>query len=203
MKVKGFKIVAQYLAEKLNCYVNKDGIALVKMILGIEVVIIHVIKIVIIYSLALLFGVLLQTLATHVAFFILKRYSLGVHSLSNFICTILSCSMFVLVPWIMNGIEISNLVAAVIFIPIIVLLYLFAPADTNARPLVGVLLRGRMKKKAVICGILLAITTLLLPEYSLNFFVVSGAVYQCITILPITYKILKRSERNYERYENT
>ena len=84
---------------------------------------------------------------------------------------------------------------------IIVALYLYAPADTKAKPLVGINLRKKLKKKAVICGVTLMIIALIVPDNSLKLLLALGSMSQCVAILPITYKILKRSERNYEKYE--
>jgi accessory gene regulator B len=58
-----------------------------------------------------------------------------------------------------------------------------------------------LRKKAVICGVALMAVTLLIPDNSIKTLLTLGAVFQTVMILPITYKILKRSERNYEEYE--
>ncbi|MCL1877862.1 MAG: accessory gene regulator B family protein, partial [Defluviitaleaceae bacterium] len=80
-------------------------------------------------------------------------------------------------------------------------LVLYAPADTKARPLIGKQLRDSFKRKAVFCGFLLMGVALLIPNGNVKFLLSVGAAYQTICILPLTYKILKRSVKNYEAYE--
>jgi len=109
--------------------------------------------------------------------------------------------LFVAVPWALQGVGISNSAVFVSFIAVILCLYRYAPADTKARPLVGKVMRARLRKKAVICGVILLAIALLTPYREIKLLITLGAAFQCISILPITYKTLKRSERNYEFYE--
>jgi accessory gene regulator B len=101
----------------------------------------------------------------------------------------------------LSGAGISNVVVLAVFLPIIICLCLYAPADTKAWPLIGNKLRMRMKKKAVICGLSLMVVTLMIPGEATKLLLTIGAGYQSIAILPLAYKILKRSEKNYEKYE--
>lgn len=205
------RVVAEYLANKMNHYTQKDGLELQKMTLGLEVVLINVSKMIIIYVLAALLGTLWQTFVIHLAFTMIKRYSFGLHALSSTVCTIVSCTIFVFVPFVMSSINtwlradivlnIGNHIVAIAFAVIILILYMYAPADTKARPIIGEKNRAWLKKKAIKYGIILAIITLLIPDGSEKLLLVFGAGVQSVCLLPITYKILKRSKQNYEAYE--
>lgn len=201
MENKLITLLAKRLASWMNQYTHKEGFELLKLEVGIECILINISKMIIIYTLATLLGVLLQTFIIHFAFVLTKRYSFGAHALNSTVCTIVSCCMFVIAPLIMSGVGITNQVVIIVFAAIIYTLYKFAPADTKARPLIGAKLRKQLKKRATICGIILLIITLLIPNESIKLLLVLGAVYQCISILPITYKILGRSTKNYEKYE--
>ena len=194
-------ISATKLALWFNRYVGKEGLEFQKLVLGIEILIINVSKFIIMYTLAALLGTLWQTAILHIAYIPIKRYSFGLHALNSTVCTIVSCSMFVLMPWLLRGAGISNIAVIAAFAPIIVCFYRYAPADTKYRPLVGAKLRKELKLKAVVCGIALMAIALLIPNPHIKLLLTLGAVYQCIAILPLTYKLLKRSERNYETYE--
>ena len=190
------------LSCMLNSHIGKEGLEFKKMILGMEVLIINVSKIIIIYLLAALLGVTLYTLVIHVAYIVTKRFSFGLHALNSTVCTIVSCTLFVAVPWGLQGVGVGNEVVFIIFAVVILCLYKYAPADTKARPLVGKLLRARLRKNAVICSVVLLVVALLVPSGELKLLLALGSVFQCVSILPITYKILKRSTKNYEIYEH-
>ena len=195
------KAASVWLAKKLNKYTRKEGIELTKMTLGMEVILINVIKLTIVYVLATIVGVLGLTFVTHIAFVAVKRYSFGLHALSSAVCTLASCTMFVLIPWLVSGLGIGNLAVLAVFVGVILSLAFFAPADTKAKPLFGVNYRKRLKIKAVISGVVVLVAALLIPNETIKLLLTLGAVYQGISILPLTYKILKRSERNYEKFE--
>lgn len=132
---------------------------------------------------------------------IIKRYSFGLHALNSTVCTIVSCILFVVLPWLLQGFFINNAIVVAAFTPIVVCLRLYAPADTKARPLIGQKLRARLKRNAVVCGVVLMVLTLLVPSETVKFLLTLGAVYQTVSVLPVTYKILKRGWNNYEKYE--
>lgn len=100
--------VALALTERLNRYTNKEGLALSKMALGMEVFLINVSKLIAVYLLAVLLGVLWQAIVTHFAFAMTKRYSFGTHAQHSIVCTMISCSIFTVIPWLVSGMGISN-----------------------------------------------------------------------------------------------
>ena len=195
------RTAAKRLAGKMNRYTRKEGLELQKMELGMEIILINVSKLIIIYTLAAWLGVLWQTLTVHSAFILIKRYSFGLHALNSTVCTLISCLMFVVAPMMLNGVGISNVGVAAAFLVIISVLYRYAPADTKARPLIGTSLRALLKRKTVVCGLIVMAAALLVPNEAFKLLLVLGAAFQSISILPLTYKILKRSEKNYEAYE--
>jgi len=171
------------------------------MNLGMEVFLINVFKLTVMYVLAAILGVLGLTFATHVAFVAVKRYSFGLHALNSTVCTLSGCAMFVFIPWLLSGAGIGNISVAIIFTGVILSLGFFAPADTKAKPLFGAENRKRMKIRAIACGVMVLIATLLIPNETVKLMLTLGAMYQSVSILPLTYKILKRSEKNYEKHE--
>jgi len=204
MEQKMVHSVAIILTGLLNRYIGKEGIELKKIALGMEVALINITKMAVVYLLALALGVVFQTFVVHFSFYMVKRYSFGLHAASSTVCSLVSSFLLAVVPWVLVRIMevgIGNLTVLVAFVPILLCLYLYAPADTKARPLVGVMHRAKLKKKAMVCGFIIIVITLLVPNYEIKFLLTLGAVYQCILILPLTYKILKRSAKNYEKYE--
>jgi accessory gene regulator B len=195
--------IAKNMAFRLSRDSDMEGTELKKMVVGIEIFLLTVSKLFVIYTLAIILDVVFYTLVIQGAFTLIKRYSLGLHALSSTVCTVVSCFMFVIMPWLLRGMAINNATVIGAFAIIILCLHLYAPADTKARPLIGKRLRASFKRKAIISGILLMGASLLMPSEAVKFLLTTGAAFQVITILPITYKILKRSVRNYETYERS
>ena len=193
---------ATALAHRLNRYTRKDGLEFKKLIYGMEILLINVSKLIIIYLLAAALGVVVPTLITHGAYVAVKRYSFGLHALNSTVCTIVSCCLFVFIPWLLQGVGVGNGVVAAAFVLVIFCLWRYAPADTKARPLVGPKLRARIKRKAIASGAILMAIALMVPSQQFKLLILVGAVFQAVSILPCTYKILKRSGKNYEAYES-
>ena len=192
---------ALFLSCKLNRYAGKGGLELKKMIYGMEVFLINASKLIIIYLLAAVLGTFVQTLIINAAYIMIKRYSFGLHALSSTVCTVVSCCMFAIIPWLLHGVGVGSAVIAAAFGLIIFCLWRYAPADTKARPLIGRRLRAHMRRKAIACGVALMIIALFVPDESVKLLLLMGAAYQTVSILPLSYKILKRSEKNYEAHE--
>jgi accessory gene regulator B len=191
------------IAGRLNKYARAEGLELLKMIWGIETLLVNVSKVIIIYSVSALLGILGRTFAVHIAFIAIKRYSFGLHAKNSTVCTAVSVCLFALAPYVLSGARIGNWAVAAVFTAVNLILYRYAPADTESRPITGKKKRALLKKKAVACGIALMAAALLIPDKSIKTLLALGAAYQSILILPLTYKILKRSERNYEEFEQS
>ena len=176
MAQKILHTTAHRLADKVNRYTHKEGLEFTKLVIGMEMLLINISKLLIIYLLAAVLGMLLQTLIVHGSYILVKRFSYGLHALNSTVCTIVSCCMFVIIPWLLSGIEVSNHVVAAIFIPTIYTLYRYAPADTKARPLVGARRRVRLKKYAVACGVIAFALVLIVPDESIKFLLTLGVV---------------------------
>ena len=191
------------IALWMNSYTQKEGIELEKMTVGIEVLLINVSKLVIIYSLAALLGTLPITFAAHFSYALLKRYSFGLHALNSTVCTAVSCCLFIFLPLALTstGVAISSSVLVAVHAVAFIIFYRYAPADTESRPLIGAYLRYELRVRALASVILLQVVALLAPSDSIRLALVLGVVYQIGSIVPITYRVLGRRGRNYERYE--
>ena len=68
MEAKAIHALSQNLAHWFNRCTNKEGLEFTKMEIGIEVILINVPKLVIMYFIAIILGVVLQTLIIHGAY---------------------------------------------------------------------------------------------------------------------------------------
>ena len=187
--------------SKLNRCSHKEGIDLQKMILGMEIILHNIPKLVLMVIIASLLGTLYYTLATWLSFVLIRRYACGLHAGSGINCTIMTLLMFVAAPYVMQGVYINEITLILAFVLIGFGLYRYAPADTEARPIIGKNKRARLKKSAILTSLLVLALTLILRQEALYVLVTVGALYALIVVLPPTYTVLGRSMKNYERYE--
>lgn len=193
--------IASRGAEWLRARNNGDRIAYLKMKLGIEMLLINLTKTSIIYGISLVCHLFLQTLILHGAYYAVRRYAFGLHASTSLNCTLVSILMFVGTPLLGSYINLSKLAVIGLGLLFAALLYRYAPADTDKFPLIGADRRRKLRNSSVVTSLILTLIAILMPSSTVTNLLMLGVALQIITILPITYKLLKRSVRNYEKYE--
>lgn len=193
--------VSLKLVDRLDSYAKNEGKDYLKLLYGMEVIVTNVFSLTILFVLSLILGTLIQSVAVLVGFNVIRRNASGAHAANSISCGLSSSVLFIIVPWLLRGYTIDNFVVAPVFCTIMTLLCLYAPADTESKPLVGKKKRARLRKHALIAGALLMAVTLLIGDNSLKTWFTLGAVYETISILPITYRVLNKKYRNYKYYE--
>lgn len=189
------------LADWLNHYAKREGKDYLKLCYGMEIVMTNIVGIAVFFTISLLLGTLIQSIAVLIGFNMVRRFASGAHAGNIAACSFSSTVLFNVVPWLIKGFTIHNFAVAIIFCVIILLLFLYAPADTESKPLVGRKKRARLRRHALIAGAFLMVGTLFLPDCSLKVYLTLGAVYEAVAILPITYIVLNKKYRNYEQFE--
>jgi len=191
--------------EVLNRRTNREGVELQKMILGIEILLHNIPKMVLLVVVAWFLGILPQALITFLPFAVIRGYASGLHANNAITCTIVTLLMFVAAPYALQGVYISAALLLIVFALVGIGMFMYAPADTAARPILGRKKRARLKKKAVLStGVMLAAALALgigFDNPALYSLFAVGAVYALIMILPLTYKLLGKSMNNYAGYE--
>lgn len=193
--------VADIVTNKINYYLHKEGLELKKMKLGMEILLINISKFVIIFTIAAILNLLKEAVFMSAIFACIRRNAFGIHARNSFICTLTSVGMFVFGSYISYYLKFNNYEVFSIFTIVNILLYKYAPADTENHPLIGVTLRKQRKKDAVITGLILMIIALLVPSSLIKTLMSLAVIFAIMLILPITYKLMKRGYKNYEKYE--
>lgn len=193
--------IAFKLAKKISKQTEADNLYFVKMKYGLEILFINLSKILLILIMAEFLGILKGTLIIMLSFAFIRRYAFGVHAKSSRNCTIITCLCFFIGGYIPKFLTITNDKILLIFLIIIPLLYLYAPADTEARPLAGKNLRRKLKIKSLFSACILMILSLSITDSDLKFFITYGVLCESIVITPIIYKLFGRRFKNYEYYK--
>lgn len=193
--------IAFNLATKIYNQAQTDNLHFIKIKYGLEILVINLSKMIFILIIAEILGILKGTLIIMLNFAFMRRYAFGVHAKSSINCTIITSICFFIGGYMPKLLNITNEKVLLIFVITTLLLYLYAPADTEARPLVGRNLRKKLKIKALLSAIILMILSLFINNSDLKFWISYGALCESITITPIIYKLFGRGYKNYERYK--
>ena len=185
----------------LNNYVKKEGTDVQKMVLGMEILLHNIPKLLLTLIIAFAVGILPLTLITFLPFVGIRRYAAGLHAENSITCAVMTLLMFVAVPYALQGIFLNEIVLIALFATLAAALYKYAPADTASRPIIGKNKRLKLKRKSVIVCVVTLILALMLRAEAFYVYVAAGATFAVITALPQTYKLLGRSTNNYEKYE--
>ncbi|MBH5320092.1 accessory gene regulator B family protein [Paenibacillus sp. GSMTC-2017] len=197
--------VIESIADQVALWLNKERngshIDYLKMKLGIEIILTNLTTSVLIYGVALACNLVLQTLVLHSAYYAIRRVSFGLHASTRLRCSAVSIVLFVGTPMLGSYLLMNNLVVTILGSLLTLLLYRYAPADTDKFPLLGEERRRKLRRSSVITSILITLIALLCPNILIKSLLMIGLALQVIMILPITYKLLNRSVQNYEQYE--
>lgn len=195
------EILALKLANRINEKLKVNGLDFKKMKYGLEVLIINISKALLIILTANVLGLLKCTLIIMASFAFIRTYAFGVHAKSSINCTAVTASTFFLGGYIAKFLNTFNYEILIMFSVTLVLLYLYAPADTEGRPLVGKEFRKKLKVKSILATVLLMLLALSINNVSLKFCISYGVLCESITTTPFVYKILGRGYKNYENFK--
>ena len=87
-----------------------------------------------------------------------------------------------------------------LYLIVLVIISLYAPADTIKRPLIKRNKRIKFKILSIMVVIIYFILTLVLKNNLLINSLIFGLLIECILINPITYKVFKMPYKNYITY---
>lgn len=180
---------------------NLSNKELDKIRYGLEGIYLTLTKLIVISILAYFIGIFKEYVLLLLTFNGMRLFGFGVHAKKSSHCLVSSTLFFLIFPIICKIIVIPKLIKIIVSIPLILLIIIFAPADTEKRPL-------KNKKKRIIYKILS--TTIAVIYITLSFVIKDNTISNCfifavviqiIIILPITYRIFGVDYNNYKKYE--
>ncbi len=166
---------------------------------GIEVIYSLITKMVIFFIISIFFGWQWEFLTVALLLATVRVSSFGFHAEKETNCYIISFLTIFGTIYIAKSFIFNVIFTAIICLICIFITILYAPADTEKRPLLNAHIRTILK----ICSVITASFFSLIAINNVGF--VSKAIVcilsvNALNISPILYKILKRRYRNYEYY---
>lgn len=178
-----------------------DDTRLAELRYGLEGMYLSITKLIVIFTLAILFGIIKEMLVMLVIFNILRTTGFGLHATKSWICLVSSSIIFLGLPLIAKFIVIPTIIRQILAIISIILIYKYAPADTKKRPLIKKKKREIYKFITTLNCILLNIASLFITNNVLNNLIIFGIYAEVIVILPLSYNLFHMSYNNYKTYQ--
>lgn len=178
-----------------------DDIRLEEISYGLETLYLTVTKLVVIFGLAYLLGILKEVVLLLLCYNLIRSTAYGLHASKSIYCLISSITLFI------GGVYLSKYIAAIpLVIKIvlctisIILLLKYAPADTVKRPLINAKKRRILKIKSCIKGIVYLILIIYFKDSVVSGYLLCGLVEAILMIHPFVYKIFSLPYDNYKEY---
>lgn len=179
-----------------------DEIKLDEIRYGLEAIYITLTKTVVIFTLAIILDIFKEMFLLLLFFNILRTTGFGLHATKGWICLLSSSLIFIFLPFISKIITIPLLIKSLLGISAIILIFIYAPADTIKRPIINKNRRAIYKTITTISCIILSFLSIMINDNTLSNLIIFGIYIEVILILPITYKMFNLSYNNYLNYIN-
>lgn len=196
------KLIINKCMELVTTY-NKDLSQrdIDKIKYGLEGLYLTITKLIFIIIVSIILGIWKETLLLILIFNGIRLTAFGVHAKRSIDCLISSTLFFILFPILCIKLTIPLIVKVILFIPLTVLIGIFAPADTEKRPLINKKKRKIYKILSIIISIIYMTIAIVIKDNTLSNCFIFAIIIQIIIMLPITYKIFGVSYNNYKTYE--
>lgn len=173
---------------------------------GLQNIVGEIPKVFIMLGIAYLFGVFKLALFTFVALFMYKGASGGVHLKTHIGCILVTTMFYCGIPFISQYFILSHIakyiIIACVWIFGIVMIKLYAPADTESVPILDEKVRRKKQILAYITFTLGLLIAAIIESNVISNILILANLFQTITITKFVYK-LTNSKYSYEVYENT
>lgn len=167
---------------------------------GLEGLYLTFTKMVVIFSISFILGILKEVILLLVTYNIIRSQAFGIHASKSIYCLISSIILFIGGTLLCKYLVLPFGILIVCSIICNICLFLYAPADTYKRPLVNSKKRKRFKFISFLLGLIYTILIIVFRNYFIANYLLIGMIEAVLMILPITYKIFDLPYDNYKNY---
>jgi len=196
------KFVDKYMSIIQNNNDNLSKRDLDKMRYGLEGLYLTITKIIFILIVSIMLNIFKETLLLILIFNGIRFTAFGVHAKRSIDCLISSTLFFIGFPILSIKLVIPDMIKIISFIPILILIGIYAPSDTVKRPINNKKKRLIYKITSIIISIIYIILSIIINDNTLSNCFLFALVIQVIVILPITYRIFGVPYNNHKKETN-
>lgn len=181
-------------------YPNYSNEKVEEIMYGVEGIYLTISKTIVIFTLALIFGIFKELIFLLIAFNFIRLFAFGMHANNSLTCLLFSGALFLCGSYLCKIITIPSYVLYILYLIALIVISIYAPADTVKRPLIKKKKRKTFKVLSIIMTITYFIITLFIKDKLIINSLILGLIIECILILPTTYKVFKMPYKNYANY---
>ena len=185
---------------KIKNNTSYDKTKLLEIKYGLSSLYLTITKIIVILGINLIINTFKECLLFLLMFSILRLTSFGVHTKKSYQCWISSIIIFTLVPYLIKNYNFNINIIYIISLISFVNICLYAPADTEKRPLINKKKRIIFKIVSIISSLIYIIVIFLLQNACVTSLLFYSLVLDAIVINPVTYKLFGVKYNNYKNY---
>lgn len=189
--------------EKTIIKSNKDinEVKLEEIMYGLESIYLTLEKIIFIIIISIILKIFKEVIIFMILYNIIRFTAFGAHAKNSITCLIISIITFIGLPILAKLIIIPTYLKLVIGSICILGFIIYAPADTEKRPIISKKRRVTYKICSIILGMIYIILSIYIKDSFIDNTLIFSLILQTIMILPITYKLFGVSYNNYKNYK--
>lgn len=183
-----------------NKYPDYDDEKIEVINYGLESLYLTFTKIFFILFLSIVLGILKNVILLIIFYNIIRFTAFGMHAKKSWHCLVISSTMFIGGVYICEYVFIPFILKVILALICIILVFKYAPADTEKRPIINKKRRKMYKVLSILLSGIFATLIVIFNESLISNYLLLGLVWATIMILPISYKLFDLPYDNYKRY---
>ncbi len=167
---------------------------------GLEGIYLTFTKLIIILLLSIILNIFKETILILLFYNCIRTFAFGVHANSSIVCLITSLIFFIGGTYLGIYLNINLTIKIILSVLSLILIIIYAPADTVKRPLINKRKRLCFKILSIIIATILTFLIIYFSNKQISNYMLIGLIEGTIMILPITYKLHKVPYNNYKTF---
>jgi len=185
--------------KKNNKNITEEQLEIIEY--GLESLYLTFTKIIVILLLSIVLDIFKETLYMILFYNVIRLFAFGLHAKNSISCLVTSLILFIGGTYLSIYLSINLSLKIILSIISIILIAIYAPADTEKRPLINRKKRIRFKILSIITSIIVTILIVYYDNHFISNFMLIGMIEATIMILPITYKLFDLPYNNYKTFK--
>lgn len=195
------ELIISNVMKGITSNYNYDDVKLAEIKYGLEALYMTITKFAVIIIICLILGLFKELILFTILYSIIKYTGYGLHTKKSWQCWITSIPIFVCIPYLIKNYVIPNEIIYIILPLTIIAFILWAPADTEKRPLINKKKRIVLKVSTVIIGLVYSLIIIFVNNDYLNSLLFYSLLLESLLINPVSYKLFGLKYRNYLNYK--
>ncbi|MEG2457823.1 MAG: accessory gene regulator B family protein [Bacilli bacterium] len=185
----------------INKYYDYNDEKINEIKYGLATVYITFTKTVVIFALTFILGIFKEMIVLLILYNLLRLTGFGLHAKESWQCWLSSIVSFIILPVMIRYFTINIYVKIALMAVCILFIFIYAPADTEKRPIVSKNRRLIYKSCCTLSAILYLILIIFINDNMISNSLLFATILETVLILPTTYKIFKLKYDNYKSYK--